>query len=79
MKNTYETFVDKAEDLPLGKEIDIEIRSLQPGKHKYEIKTVRAVLAKEAKELRGADKLKLRLPLGAPVDETFAIKIVKDS
>ncbi len=78
MKKQYDTFVDDVEQIPLGKEIDLEIRSLEPGKHKYEIKMVRAVLAKEAKELRGADVLKLRLSLGEPVPETRAIKIIEE-
>ncbi len=76
VRKQYETFVDDPERLPLGKEIDIEIRSLEPGKHKYEIRTVRAVLARDAAELKGADDLKLRLGLGEPVEGSWGIKIV---
>lgn len=78
MNKQYETFVDRVEQLPLGKETDLEIRSLEPGKHKYEVKMVRAILAREAKDLKGSDILKLRLPLGEPAPGNWAIKVLKE-
>lgn len=78
MQNQYDTFVDNPEQLPEGKEIELEVRSLNSGKHKYEIRVVRAIIARDQKTLKGADILKLRLPLGEPVPTTLAIKIVKE-
>ncbi len=78
MNKQYDTFVDDPDQLPEGKEIQLEVRSLAPGKHKYEVKVVRAVLARDEKALKGADVLKLRLPLGEPVGAPMAIKIVRE-
>ncbi|MBI4330393.1 MAG: phenylphosphate carboxylase subunit gamma [Chloroflexi bacterium] len=78
MKKEFETFVDSVDALPLGREIDLEIRTLEPGKHKYEIKTVRAVIEGEAAKLKGADVLRVRLPLGEAASGTWAIKIVRE-
>lgn len=78
MKKEYEAFVESLDQLPMGREIDLEVRSLTPGKHKYEIKRVRAIIAKEAKDLAGAAVLRLRFGLGQPADTVFAIKVLKE-
>lgn len=78
MKKEYEAFVENLDQLTMGKEIDIEVRSLTPGKHKYEIKRVRAILARDAGKPAGADVLRLRFGLGHPADTVCAIKIVKE-
>ncbi len=77
MKKEYETYINSLDQLPTGKELDLEIRSLAPGKYKYEVKRVRAILSRTG-ESSGGDILKLRFPLGAPSSETMSIKIVKE-
>lgn len=78
MEKKYEAFVESLNQLPTGKEIDLEVRSLAPGKHKYEIKRVRAILAREAEDLPGADVLSLRFSLGQPADVIWAIRILEE-
>lgn len=78
MKKEYETYVDSLDQLQSGKELALEVRSLEPGKHKYEIKRVRGILAKEGESLTGTDVLKIRFSLGEPAPAVMAIKILKE-
>ncbi|MDP2719844.1 MAG: phenylphosphate carboxylase subunit gamma [Dehalococcoidia bacterium] len=77
MQKEYEIYVDNVAELPLDRETELEIRSLSPGKYKYEIKRVKAVLSASPKASQG-DLLKLRLSLGEATSKVLGIKIVKE-
>jgi len=77
MPKEYLTYVRKYADLYEG-ERDIFIKDLTPGPRKYDTKQVRAVIARSAKDLSGADTLWVRSEMGVLDPQPWAIKILKE-
>ncbi len=76
MRREYDTFVQTPEDLTEGKEIELTIRDLSPGKHKYESLYVKAVLSAPSDNVAESDVLRARSPLGFLYSKEWAIRIV---
>ncbi len=64
--------------LPEGKEVDLVIKDLTEGKHKYECRYVRALLTSSPETMPGADTLWIRSNLGYMSPKPWAIKITKE-
>lgn len=76
MPKVYDTFVGSVGDLPEHGEVELTVRSLEPGRHKYTSRFVRAVVARERERLPDADVLQIRFLRGGRHDKEFAITIV---
>ncbi len=76
MKKEYDTFVENLSHLAEGKEIDLTIRDLNPGRHKYESHYVKAILSSFPDQLTGSDILWIRFPLGFLHSKPWGIKII---
>ncbi len=76
MRKEYDTFVEKLTDLTEKKEVDLTIRDLTPGQHKYESRYVRAILSSSSDELPESDLLWIRFGMGFKHTNRWAIKIV---
>jgi hypothetical protein len=69
----YLTFVNRPEDLPEGKEIELLIKDLTQGRQKYDARYVKAIVSRSP--LPGADTLQVRGLVGLPFPGTWSIKI----
>ncbi len=78
MKKEYMTWLMSGEDLPEGREIEISIRDLTPGQHKYSGRNVRAIVSRSAQKLPDGDVLWIRSGTGRLRAQPWAIKIVAD-
>lgn len=78
MKKEYMTWLMSGEDLPEGREIEISIRDLTPGQHKYAGRNVKAIVSSSTKKLPDGDVLWIRSGTGRLRTQPWAIKIVAD-
>lgn len=78
MKKEYLTWINDLESLPQGKEIQLVIRDLNPGKRKYEARVVKAILADSPEKIPEGDILRFRSPVGRLLPETWTIKITEE-
>ena len=78
MSNEYDTFVEKLGDLREKEEVELTIRDLNPGRHKYESRYVRAILANSIDQLPGRDVLWIRFTMGFLHPKPWAIKIAAE-
>ena len=74
----YLTIVRNATELKDGKESEIYIKDLSPGKYKYSTRAVRAMLSSSPEALPGADKLWVRYETGFTLSKPWAIKITSE-
>ena len=74
----YDTFVDSTNNLEEGNEIDIVVRDLSPGRYKYEMKRVRAVVSKSPDSISSPDRLLLRYPMGELYSDPWYIKVISE-
>jgi hypothetical protein len=74
----WETFFRRPSDLQEGVEIPLALRDLSPGRKKYQMRHVVAVISRKAEELAGMDRLKVRTVVGVLLPEPWGIKIVRD-
>ena len=74
----YATFVENLAALPEGKEMNLVIKTLEPGKYKYEAKYVRAIVSRSPESLPGGDVLRVRFHNGELHPNPYAIKIVSE-
>ncbi len=79
MKKEYDTYVKELDSLPQGKEVDIFIRELTPGRQKYYVRHVQAQVADSPGKLPDSDVLRIRFWNGNLYDKPWAIKILKES
>jgi hypothetical protein len=74
----YATFVENLAALPEGKETNLVIKNLAPGKYKYEAKYVRAMVSRSPESLPDGDVLRVRFNNGELHPQPYAIKIVSE-
>ncbi len=72
------TFVGKLEDLTEGKEVELLVKDLAPGRQKYDARYVRAVLSSDSKDLPNSDVLWIRGLVGVLYPQPWAIKITAE-
>lgn len=77
MAKQYDIYVDNLSDLSLGKEVDLTVRDLTPGTHKYTSKYVKAVVGTE-ENLPEGDVLFIRYQRGIVDPQPLRIKITED-
>lgn len=78
MKKEYVTWLMSGEELPEGREIEVSIRDLTPGQHKYLGRNVKAVVSSSPDKLPDADVLWIRSGTGVLRYQPWAIKIITD-
>jgi phenylphosphate carboxylase gamma subunit len=76
MKNMWEVFVMDMAELAEGKEIELSIRTLNPGKHKYTYKRVRCQVS--SRQDQYADSLQVRMGRGQLSPAQFSIKVLEE-
>lgn len=72
--NQWEVYVNDVKELAEDAEIELTIRTLNPGIHKFTYKRVRAQLSSDLK--RHADQLQVRLGRGQLSPSRFSIKVL---
>lgn len=72
--NQWEVYVNDVKELAEDAEIELTIRTLNPGIHKYTYKRVRAQLSSDLK--KHADQLQVRLGRGQLSNSRFSIKVL---
>ncbi len=76
MAKEYLIFVDRIENLPIGKETELLIKDLTPGRTKYDSRWVKAVVSDSPAP--GGDSLIVKGLVGLPYPGTRGIKITKE-
>jgi hypothetical protein len=74
----WETFVRRPGDLKLGVESPMVLRDLSPGRKKYQMRHVIAVISVWTPEIAGTNQLRVRTVVGVLLPESYAIQIVRD-
>ncbi len=74
----WETFVRGPEHLRENAEIPLIIRDLAPGRRKYLMRHVVAVISRDAESLSGGETLWVRTTVGVRLERPWAIKIVRE-
>lgn len=69
----YDTFVRSLAELPQGQEVELYVRDLAPGRHKYQVRRVKGVVSNKA--VPQGDTLWLRFHTGHRHPQPWAIKI----
>lgn len=77
-KKQYLTFVEKLESLTEGREIELLIKDLAPGRRKYDSRYVKAIVQSNPEKLPDSDVLWIRGLIGLLYPEPYAIKILKE-
>jgi phenylphosphate carboxylase gamma subunit len=72
--NQWEVYVNDVKELAEDAEIELTIRTLNPGIHKFTYKRVRAQLSSDLK--KHADQLQVRLGRGQMSPSRFSIKVL---
>lgn len=72
--NQWEVYVNDVKELAEDAEIELTIRTLNAGIHKYTYKRVRAQLSSDLK--KHADQLQVRLGRGQLSPSRFSIKVL---
>jgi hypothetical protein len=75
---TWETFVRRPGDLKEGVEIPMVLRDLTPGRRKYQMRHVVAVLSRNPRETPPMDRLCVRTVVGVLLHETWGVRIVRE-
>lgn len=76
MAKEYLTFVERLENLPVGKETELFIKDLTPGRQKYDARFVRAIVSDTPSP--GGDTLQIRGLVGLLYPGVRGIKITKE-
>jgi phenylphosphate carboxylase gamma subunit len=74
--NQWEVFVMDMAELAEGKDIEISIRTLNPGMHKYTYKHVRAQVSSTLDKF--PDQLQVRMGRGQLSQARFSIKVIEE-
>ena len=75
-QQTWETFVRRPGDLKEGEEAPMVLRDLSPGKKKYQMRHVVALLRRDP--LESDDLLRVRTVVGVLLPEVWSVRIVRD-
>ena len=78
VQQIWETFVRSPEQLKEDAEIPLIIRDLTPGRRKYRMRHVVAVISRRPETLFDGDTLWVRTTVGVRLDSAWAIKIVRE-
>lgn len=70
----YDTFVNSLEDIPESKELELLVRDLTPGIHKYCYKCVKAYVSPVAAKF--PDELQIRFGRGQAYEKPYSIQVL---
>lgn len=73
--NQWEVFVSDVAELAENRELELSVRTLNPGRHKYTYQRVKAKVSDDLE--RFADRLQVRLGRGQLSDRRFSIEILE--
>ena len=76
-RKIWETFVRRPGELREGVEIPLVLRDLGPGRRKYCLRHVLAVVSRDPDDLPNMDELKVRTVVGVLLPDTWGVKIIK--
>lgn len=76
MKNMWEVFVMDMAELAEGKDLELSIRTLNPGIHKYTYKRVKCQVS--ARQDKFSDSLQVRMGRGQLSPSRFSIKVLEE-
>lgn len=76
MAKEYLIFVDRLENLPIGKETELLVKDLTPGRQKYDSRYVKAIVSDSPAP--GGDSLQVNGLVGLPFPGVRGIKITKE-
>lgn len=74
----WETFLRRPADLKDGLDIPLVLRDLSPGRKKYQMRHVIAVVSRKADDREKMDRLQVRTIVGVLLPETWGVKIVRE-
>jgi hypothetical protein len=77
-QRVWETFVRRPGDIKEGVETPMVLRDLRPGRKKYQMRHVIAVVRRQTPETAGTDELRIRTVVGVLLPETYMINILRD-
>lgn len=77
-RRSWETFVRRPSDLREGVELPLALRDLNPGRKKYSVRHVVAILSRKADELAHMDELQVRTVVGVLLPDIWWVKILRD-
>lgn len=72
----WEVFVSDLSELPEGRDVELTIRTLEPGIHKYTYKRARVRLSKSPDEL--PDRLQVRYGRGQLAPQRFSMRVLEE-
>jgi hypothetical protein len=75
-RQLWETFVRRPGDLKEGDEIPMVLRDLTPGRKKYRMRHVIALLRRDPEQTM--DLLRVRTVVGVQLPETWGVRIIRD-
>ncbi len=75
----YLTFVGKLEDLIQGKEGELLVKDLTPGRRKYDARYVQAIVSSNPEDLPESDVLWIRGWVGVLYPRPWAIRITRET
>jgi len=76
-RRLWETFLRRPGDLREGVEIPLVLRDLNPGRKKYGMRHVVAIINRQA-DAPDSDELQVRTVVGVLLPERWSIKILRD-
>jgi len=76
-KQIWETFVRRPGELRAGVEMPMVVRDLRPGRSKYRMRHVVAVVSHQGSTTDESDELRVRTVVGVRLPEIYAIKILR--
>ncbi|MCK0513186.1 phenylphosphate carboxylase subunit gamma [Aromatoleum buckelii] len=74
--NQWEVFVNDLGELSEGKDLELTVRTLNPGMHMYTYKRVKCKVSSELEQFE--DRLQVRLGRGQLSDKKFSIRVVEE-
>jgi len=76
-RKIWETFLRRAGDLKVGVEVPLVLRDLNPGRKKYEMRHVVAIVSGQP-DVPDSDELRVRTVVGVLLPERWSIKTLRD-
>ncbi|MBI2091000.1 MAG: phenylphosphate carboxylase subunit gamma [Deltaproteobacteria bacterium] len=77
-RKSWETFVRRPGDIREGAEIPLVLRDLTPGRKKYTMRHVVAIVSRNPQDLSKTDTLHVRTVVGVRLPDTWGVKILWD-
>jgi hypothetical protein len=77
-ERVWETFLRRPGDLKEGVEMPMALRDLTPGKNKYQMRHVIALVTRRADETASMDRLRVRTVVGVLLPDTWGVRIICD-